>query len=226
MAARPAALIQRFVGAALASAAFAFAQRIFRALARALISLRRCAADRRRLGDLAGAAASGGGRAAPPSASPAMASSWPSKDSICSLITIARRKSATERSDSVFIDGRMPTGSQVSRRRHLCDDAVFYEPERQAPQLLQAGAAEIDAQGLSGEVTLRRAPRPLAASTAQRSRPALRRESGRFLPHPPWRESLRYWKKLREAPGWAPLFTPVGKQDFSGASWPWLRRPV
>jgi len=33
-------------------------------------------------------------------------------------------------------------------------------------------------------------------------------------------------KETAGSPGWAPLFTPVGKQDFSGASWPWLRRPV
>jgi hypothetical protein len=56
MAARPAALMQRFFGAALVPVAFA--HRIFRAFARALISLRRCAGDRRRFAGLAGAGVS------------------------------------------------------------------------------------------------------------------------------------------------------------------------
>jgi hypothetical protein len=113
MAARPAALIWRFFGAALVPAAFAFAQRIFRAFARALISLRRCAADSRRLGGLAEPGASVG-LEAPTPASAVMASNWPSNDSICSLSAIARRKSATESSPSDFIGKRVPTESRKS----------------------------------------------------------------------------------------------------------------
>ena len=100
MAARPAALMRRFFGAA--SVPLAFARRIFRALARALISLRRCAGDRRRFARFAGAGASAN-LATSALDSPAMASSCPSNDSICSLSAMTRRRSATERSVSDFI---------------------------------------------------------------------------------------------------------------------------
>jgi len=70
MAARPAALMRRFFGAALVPVTFA--HRIFRAFARALISFRRCAADRRRLVRLTGTGVSAG-LAASALDSPAMA---------------------------------------------------------------------------------------------------------------------------------------------------------
>src|ERR1017187_4596833 len=117
MAARPAALMRRFFGAGLVPVAFAFAQRIFRALARALISLRRCAADRRRLARLTGAGASVG-LASP--ASPFKASICPSKASICSLSAITRRRSVTESSESDFIGSKRYLQIHGSQTHFLC----------------------------------------------------------------------------------------------------------
>jgi len=89
MAARPALLIRRFFGA---EAAFAFAQRIFRARAKALISLRLWAADNLRLARLAEAGAS----VLATATSPVMASSSPCNASIFSLSAITHLSSTKE----------------------------------------------------------------------------------------------------------------------------------
>jgi len=93
MAARPALLIRLFFGADAVPAAFAFAQRALRALARALISLRRCATDSLRFVRLVGAGASVGLAAA---TSPVMASSSPFNAKSFSLIAITRLRSTKE----------------------------------------------------------------------------------------------------------------------------------
>ncbi len=132
MAARPAALMRCFFGAALVPVAFA--HRIFRAFARALISFRRCAADRRRLVRLTGTGVSAG-LAASALDSPPMASSCPSNDSICSLSARTRRRSATERSqkdqESDFIQKRMPVDSRESNTGFA--DSAFSNRAPSAP---------------------------------------------------------------------------------------------
>ncbi len=118
MAARPAALMRRCFGALAVPAAFAFAQRILRAFARALISLRRCAADNLRL--------PGAGATDSPSPSwvslPMMDVNWDCNESIFSLITITRCSSATEYSESCFISHKpalvLWRSQHVSRQLH------------------------------------------------------------------------------------------------------------
>jgi hypothetical protein len=125
MAARPAALMRRFLSGphVVPADAFAFAQRIFRALARALISLRRCAADRRRFARFGGSGGLGWWLAASTLDSPAMASSCPSNDSICSLSAMTRRRSATERSESDFIEEKDACGFSWESNTGFADSA-------------------------------------------------------------------------------------------------------